>query len=272
MGAAWRVVLWEWLDPLRERDWLEWLQVQCVLLWDYAHFYSQMGMEMLRSLRLYWDTSGLFTTVITTDPQEWEDAQDGTLPPPQHQQQRNMLYRGATGAARVGVGGPIQQQHQQTLQQQHQHQQQQLQSQQQQQPNRNTRTNGSGGVWSDLPDLEDVGSMEKYEMLLQQQPNDEYCYSNDLEPAFLNGDDYPPGWVVYHAVLGVVTKTEADQYQFQQQYHPQETASQSSVSDASLSKLSTHQNGSNNNGTASNDAESTKHEPIVLPSSITANG
>lgn len=31
-----------------------------------------------------------------------------------------------------------------------------------------------------------------------------------LEPSFSNEDDYPPGWVVYHHVLGVVTKEEAD--------------------------------------------------------------
>jgi hypothetical protein len=36
--------------------------------------------------------------------------------------------------------------------------------------------------------------------------------SNDIEPAFLNDRDYPPGWMVYHRVLGVVPKTEADLY------------------------------------------------------------
>jgi hypothetical protein len=35
---------------------------------------------------------------------------------------------------------------------------------------------------------------------------------NDMEPAFLNDRDYPPGWMVYHRVLGVVPKTEADRY------------------------------------------------------------
>lgn len=33
-----------------------------------------------------------------------------------------------------------------------------------------------------------------------------------LEPAFLRESDYPPGWLVYHRVLGVVTKSEADDY------------------------------------------------------------
>jgi hypothetical protein len=36
--------------------------------------------------------------------------------------------------------------------------------------------------------------------------------ANDIEPAFLNDRDYPPGWIVYHRVLGVVPKTEADRY------------------------------------------------------------
>lgn len=34
----------------------------------------------------------------------------------------------------------------------------------------------------------------------------------EIEPAFLNEQDYPPGWLVYHPVLGVVPKEQADQY------------------------------------------------------------
>mmetsp|Transcript_37467 Transcript_37467/g.41909 ORF Transcript_37467/g.41909 Transcript_37467/m.41909 type:complete len:234 (+) Transcript_37467:96-797(+) len=33
-----------------------------------------------------------------------------------------------------------------------------------------------------------------------------------LEPAFLNEDDYPPNWPMYHRTLGVTTKDEADHY------------------------------------------------------------
>jgi hypothetical protein len=36
---------------------------------------------------------------------------------------------------------------------------------------------------------------------------------NDLEPAFVNECDYPPGWLVYHPALGVVLKKKADLYQ-----------------------------------------------------------
>ena len=38
----------------------------------------------------------------------------------------------------------------------------------------------------------------------QQQP--------EIEPAFLNEQDYPPGWLVYHPHLGVVSKEQADHY------------------------------------------------------------
>ncbi|KAL3931451.1 MAG: hypothetical protein SGBAC_011301 [Bacillariaceae sp.] len=40
--------------------------------------------------------------------------------------------------------------------------------------------------------------------LKQSQPPPE------LEPAFLNPEDYPPGWLVFHPELGVVAKEEAD--------------------------------------------------------------
>jgi hypothetical protein len=33
-----------------------------------------------------------------------------------------------------------------------------------------------------------------------------------LEPAFLNKEDYPPGWLVYHPVLGISSVKEADRY------------------------------------------------------------
>lgn len=34
----------------------------------------------------------------------------------------------------------------------------------------------------------------------------------ELEPAFLHDKDYPPGWMVYHPVLGVVAKEKADEF------------------------------------------------------------
>lgn len=40
--------------------------------------------------------------------------------------------------------------------------------------------------------------------------------STELEPAFLNDEDYPPGWLLYHPILGVVSKEVADAYDRQQ--------------------------------------------------------
>lgn len=37
-----------------------------------------------------------------------------------------------------------------------------------------------------------------------------------LEPAFLSKEDYPPGWLVYHPVLGLTSVEEADKHDEQQ--------------------------------------------------------
>lgn len=37
--------------------------------------------------------------------------------------------------------------------------------------------------------------------------------TTQLEPTFLNEEDYPASWVVYHKMLGVVKKTEAEEYE-----------------------------------------------------------
>lgn len=42
-------------------------------------------------------------------------------------------------------------------------------------------------------------------------------YGDEIEPAFLDEQDYPPGWLVYHPLLGVVSKDEADSYDRNQQ-------------------------------------------------------
>mmetsp|Transcript_30276 Transcript_30276/g.69801 ORF Transcript_30276/g.69801 Transcript_30276/m.69801 type:complete len:95 (-) Transcript_30276:149-433(-) len=55
-----------------------------------------------------------------------------------------------------------------------------------------------------LPELENIALVEKNKQRKQQQ--------DDLEPAFLNEKDYPPGWLVFHPVLGVVAKTDLDAY------------------------------------------------------------
>ena len=50
----------------------------------------------------------------------------------------------------------------------------------------------------------------------QQQP---------LEPAFLSDHEYPPGWMVYHPALGVVSKERADEYEQAQQRQELQPAS-----------------------------------------------
>lgn len=34
----------------------------------------------------------------------------------------------------------------------------------------------------------------------------------DIQPAFINDEDYPKGWLTYHRILGVVSKEEADAF------------------------------------------------------------
>ena len=53
--------------------------------------------------------------------------------------------------------------------------------------------------------------------LQQQTTSGLVLNQDDIEPAFLNEKDYPPGWCVYHPLLGVVTKEEADKYDKEQQ-------------------------------------------------------
>ena len=53
--------------------------------------------------------------------------------------------------------------------------------------------------------------------------DDDESDASSLPPAFLSDEEYPTGWLVYHSILGVVTKAEADQYdqeQIEQQHQP----------------------------------------------------
>jgi hypothetical protein len=83
-----------------------------------------------------------------------------------------------------------------------------------------TKSNGnhmqnSSSSSSILPELDPSAAP-----LLQKKKNGVVCQQtrhyeppqDDIEPAFLNEQDYPPGWLVYHPVLGVVPKEQADQY------------------------------------------------------------
>jgi hypothetical protein len=83
-------------------------------------------------------------------------------------------------------------------------------------------------VSSRMPELEETDVNKQ----LQQQLLDESQHQQDqsqqkeglinkentdpLEPAFLRDEDYPPGWLVFDPVLGVVSKAEADNYRRKQ--------------------------------------------------------
>ena len=72
--------------------------------------------------------------------------------------------------------------------------------------------------------------------------------SGVLEPAFQNGDDYPTGWMVYHAILGVVTKEEADEYEKRQKDQRQSTLLKVSSSDLSSEETSDSHGSEKENG------------------------
>lgn len=77
-------------------------------------------------------------------------------------------------------------------------------------------------VSSRMPELEET-DVQKQQLDESQLPQDQQHHqledkenTDPLEPAFLRDEDYPPGWLVFDPVLGVVTKTEADNYRRKQ--------------------------------------------------------
>jgi hypothetical protein len=59
------------------------------------------------------------------------------------------------------------------------------------------------------PLLGEEGVVEDAQILIERRIHRD---PNELEPAFCKATDYPPDWLVYHPVLGVVLKTTADVY------------------------------------------------------------
>jgi hypothetical protein len=84
--------------------------------------------------------------------------------------------------------------------------------------------------------------------------------ANDIEPAFLDDRDYPPGWMVYHRVLGVVPKTEADRYDRE----PNGSAGMNGNHDASLN--------ANGHSTGGSDARQEEEPQPQILRSIAATG
>jgi len=63
-------------------------------------------------------------------------------------------------------------------------------------------------------------TIEASSRILSTKPTPETLISEmePLEPAFLNKNDYPPGWLIYHPVLGISSVKEADEYDEQQSF------------------------------------------------------
>jgi hypothetical protein len=71
---------------------------------------------------------------------------------------------------------------------------------------------------SRMPELEEMDDNKRNNQTLNKVETLDLNKENTdpLEPAFLRDEDYPPGWLVFDPVLGVVSKTEADDYKLQQ--------------------------------------------------------
>jgi hypothetical protein len=98
------------------------------------------------------------------------------------------------------------------------------------------------------------------------------AHTDTIEPAFLNEEDYPPGWLVYHPVLGVVPKEEADQYDRQWKLQQQKQQQKETVNDSDQSETQ-HQNHHHQQRQQENhDVESIPPSfPLVAPTAA-ANG
>ena len=74
----------------------------------------------------------------------------------------------------------------------------------------NTAQANRMAITSRMPDLEetDVNKLEADQQATAARRGN----IGHIEPAFLNDEDYPPGWLVFDPVLGVVSKSEADSF------------------------------------------------------------
>ncbi|GKY97017.1 hypothetical protein MPSEU_000660500 [Mayamaea pseudoterrestris] len=63
-----------------------------------------------------------------------------------------------------------------------------------------------------MPELEPLPAKARLDLQPQQDSRNLHHDPDDVEPAFIDECDFPISWLVYHPVLGVVTKTIADEY------------------------------------------------------------
>jgi hypothetical protein len=62
-----------------------------------------------------------------------------------------------------------------------------------------------------LPELQEMATAQPSQQ--QQTLHPSSFEEEELEPAFLKDQDYPPGWMVYDKEMGVILKTRADKLQ-----------------------------------------------------------
>jgi len=151
-------------------------------LHDYVTAYCQMMVECLRNLRVHMLAHGDdWFYDFTSLPPHSAHQTAGAMPSTARGRRRNMV---ASVTSRMGVAI------------------------------------GEGS----MPELEETDSYKK-----QRQQNEAHMIVDGelqwtwdkeniapMEPAFLRDEDYPPGWLVFDPVLGVVSKTEADRYKLEQ--------------------------------------------------------
>lgn len=77
-----------------------------------------------------------------------------------------------------------------------------------------------------MPELEVMDTSSSFFFGDDDDDNNIKAYNTDpLEPTFLKDEDYPPGWLVYDPILGIISKEELDKHHQQQkqlEMEPQE--------------------------------------------------
>lgn len=87
-------------------------------------------------------------------------------------------------------------------------------------PTRIGDQNDGHRIGGDRRNINALPDLERGETLFHNNNtnvNLRYCQTFvELEPSFVCEDDFPEGWMVYHPILGVVMKTAADKYNYDQ--------------------------------------------------------
>lgn len=167
------------LEARRERGLTNAIMDMILEAHDYIVGFSQMMMEIFRNLRSH----------LVSNNDDW--LHDVAMPPNENGYRTNGL-RGRRGRHGI-MGAPV----------------------------------ASRIANIQMPELEETDSRKRQQQVEEEDvlgllgPSSSSAKHDDsvdkenrlpLEPAFLNDVDYPPGWLVFDPVLGVISKAEADKY------------------------------------------------------------